>query len=98
MSGQGSARSRRGGVTELLLGRPSVPGSASLVGERVAFTWGTVSPLIRAAVVLVGVRASVGLAVGMGGHWSVSVCGGRARVGGGMAVKNAKDVKAGGKW
>jgi hypothetical protein len=32
MSGQGGARSRRGGVTELPLGRPSVPGSASLVG------------------------------------------------------------------
>ena len=98
MSGQGGAQSRHGGVTELPLGCPSIPGSASLVGERIAFTWGTVSPLIGAAVVLVGVRASVGLAVGVGGHWSVSVCGGRARVGGGMAVKNAKDVKAGGKW
>ena len=42
--------------------------------ERVAFMWGTISPLIGAAVVLVGVHASVGLAVGMGGNWSLLAC------------------------
>ena len=47
-AGLGGVQSRREGATELPLGRPSVPGSASPVGERVAFAWGTVLRVIEA--------------------------------------------------
>jgi hypothetical protein len=43
------------GATGLLSGRPSVPGSANPVGERVAFAWGTVSRVIEAGTGLAGV-------------------------------------------
>ena len=54
-AGLGGVQSRWEGATELPLGRPSVPGSASPVGERVAFAWGTVSRVIEAGTGLAGV-------------------------------------------